>query len=69
MPNRQPVFTSTIILSVQTFNPVIAVDNYNAIALTPTLIHYGLFSGELIERITVTACGDLNNPDVSAKLV
>jgi len=69
--NKQPIFTSTIILTTQTFDPPIAVDNYNAgaMSITPQLIHYGVYMGELIERITITSCGDLNNNIVNAKLI
>ena len=69
--NKQPVFTSTIILTTQTFDPPNAIDNWKARAMTnpPFVIHYGVNMGELIERITVTSCGDLSYPNVSAKLV
>ena len=69
MTNRQPIFTSTVILEVQTFDPALATNNYDIGNFTPTLVHYGNLNGELIERITVSACGDLTNPYVSAKLV
>jgi hypothetical protein len=70
--NKQPVFTSTIILKTQTFDPPLSQDNWNADAMsyTPYVIHYGVDKGELISRITVTSCGAADWYDVvNAKLV
>ena len=69
-PNRQPIFTQAPILQTKTFDPVIITDNFQPGATTPTLVYTGQSAeGDLIDRITISATGDLTNVGVSAKLV
>jgi len=68
--NRQPIFTNTPILQVKTFDPVIVTDNYQPGTTGPTIVYTaGSVEGDLIDRITISATGDLTNTNVSAKLV
>lgn len=68
--NRQPIFTNTPILQVTTFDPVIITDNYQPGTSSPTVVYTaGSVEGDLIDKITISATGDLTNSNVSAKLV
>lgn len=73
-PNRQPVFTQAPILNSISFDPPVINDNYRvsdgSFGTTPQLVYVGQSSeGDLIDRITISATGDLSNTTVNAKLV
>jgi len=69
-PNRQPVFTQAPILQASTFDPIIISDNYQPGNTTPTLVYTGQSQeGDLIDRIIISATGDISNTTVTAKLV
>ena len=68
--NKQPIFTNVPILRSTIIDPPIITSNYDPAAGSPTSI-YSVSSteGDLIDRITISATGDLTNNDVSAKLI
>ena len=69
-PNRQPIFTQAPILQASTFDPIIISDNYQPGNTTPTLVYTGQSQeGDLIDRIIISATGDISNTTVTAKLV
>lgn len=69
--NRQPVFTDIPILVSQTFDPPLVGSSGYAMGSIPpaSIFTSGDDFGSLIERITVSATGDLSNGIVSAKLI
>lgn len=69
--NNQPVFTSTPIMVTKTILPdVVTGPDPNYWATGSYVYSVAPVEGELIERITISACGDPTNyPNVSAKLV
>lgn len=72
--NKQPLFAGTIRLVTLTFDPPIITDNYltaggnwgtgpqNVYTATGTY-------GDIVDRITISATGDLTNTTVNAKLI
>ena len=73
-PNRQPIFTQAPIMVSTTFDPPVMVENYlmyNQTWGTPPENVYTCVSqeGDLIDRIRISATGDVSNDTVNAKLV
>jgi hypothetical protein len=66
--NKQPVFTSTPLLVCSTFDPEI-----NTNSSDPTIWSsgpaYTFDQPTLVERVTITSCGDLTYNIVTAKLI
>lgn len=70
--NRQPIFTQIPIMVTKIINPAIANANYSPSSFfnAGSLIYTSdSIEGALINKITISATGDISNPTVSAKLV
>ena len=60
--NHQPIFTSTPIHFSKTFRPDLVAKAYDVaywLTAASTVYTVGTTGGELIERITITTCGDV----------
>jgi hypothetical protein len=67
--NTQPVFSFEPFLKADTIDAVLITDNSGPTP-SPDTIYTSLASyGAIVTKITVSACGDLSNDTVDAKLV
>ena len=70
IPNKQPIFTATPVLTVSTFDPPVNNSSANLDTVPPTQIYLAAADeGTLIERVTVTATTDATNTNYTNKFI